>query len=165
MDSLDPAPSVTVQDASQARERRPVSEKQLEALQRGRERRWAQLHGDTPPPEAPVLKRTFAMDAKAEEERDAVYAQEDSSTDSEGWATPPPQERKLPKALRRRLDKYIQEKMEAVFADFQSPSEDPEPEEQYYDEAPERNEIVNRMTPATDYVPSVPHLEYPYRFM
>jgi hypothetical protein len=160
MNDPEAAPSSIVPESESKKERRQLSEKQIEALQRGREKRWKALHPDSPPAENPSLKRTFAMDAKDVERQEErmVY---DSSSESEGWEsppTPPPRRssKKLSKTLRRRLDQYIEEKMNAY-----RPTEDP------YDEGPERETILDRMTPsAASYTTSVaPPSQQPYRFM
>ena len=157
MNDPEPAPISTVPESESKKERRHLSEKQLEALQRGREKRWRNMHPESTPPEPPTLKRTFAMDAKdfERQEEQAVY---NTSSDSEGWETPPPPRpttKKLSKALRKRLDQYIEEKMSAY-----------RPTEDQYDEGPERETILDRMTPSTaSYTTSVEPSQQPYRFM
>jgi hypothetical protein len=110
-------PLITEYD--QPKKKRLLSERQLEALQRGRERRWKKM-GIEPP----VTEPTKSEQAQYEEEpryyeRDPniynsdEYSSHDSSEDEHDRKQRKFYElrKSIPKSIRKRVDKYIRKKM------------------------------------------------------
>lgn len=105
------------------KKKRMLSEKQMAALKRGREKRWQQMNSlDELPPESPQLmrtQRTYESEHDDVSQHPTHYNEEFSSSESssEDEATRKMKKayklkKSIPRPIRKRLDKYIKMKLE-----------------------------------------------------
>lgn len=118
-----PAPSESVDIVKKAK--RVLSEKQREALKAGREKRWKRMFE--------ALENQTELQHKSNEEptyKDPLLEDNSSSSSSESSESDVPPEpikmpkkkNKLPKKIRKRVDKYIQQKLdESLLMDKPAP--------------------------------------------
>lgn len=107
------------------KKKRLLSEKQLEALKRGREKRWslaeelnASAYPEEPPIKQPEPSHPF-LDPNTSSSSSEESSEEEPTYPSFARSLPPPPlaptKKKIPKAVRKRIDRYVKKKLEESF--------------------------------------------------
>ena len=95
----------------QPKKKRLLSSKQLEALKRGREKRWERMNGSDNKPSEPMKAPEVESEQEEEDDSDSFS---DSSSDEELKKKRKASKLKkaIPRKIRKKVDKYIKHKLE-----------------------------------------------------
>jgi hypothetical protein len=131
----------------EGRKKRSLSEKQLDALRVGRERRWKKMGLESV--EAPLQRGDMLSEEPRYYDREREYREQDkyyseASSDSSEDESDRKQrkffelQKSIPKSLRKRVDRYIRKRMEIIKAAEEKNKADPykDPYDPYYNLPP-----------------------------